>query len=269
MDTCPVYKLFMTEAGLTKCTCNILATSTVCHLHCREKENNHLNKKKSLEPTTAHLCKFQAPFLHYPTTNSLCKKEGWKPTCHLKWLIWGQYKVSIFFSEVLRKLSRFLPCLQKPTAYVWLQHNYIQFFSLSNALTNPKIPDPNISIMACCKDMPVYSVPFHLWGTNCNDQSQSKRRCSLKESALKNSVDYYYNHKTCKTYSKKQNKKGSIFEITEACNIPIACNELAGFLPSLLRKHNVMIIKTSGRYNWITFKSIIILFYIILFKNKT
>ena len=53
-------------------------------------------------------------------------------------------------------------------------------------------------------------------------------------------------HKNCGTYSKKQNIKGSTFRIREACNIPIACNELAGFLPSLLREHNVMIIKTSG-----------------------
>lgn len=75
MDTCPVYKLFITEAGLTKCTCNIVATSTVCHLHSREKENNHLNKKKSLEPTTAHLFKFQAPFLQ-PYHKQPVQKRG-------------------------------------------------------------------------------------------------------------------------------------------------------------------------------------------------
>lgn len=256
----------MTEAGLTKCTCNILATSTVCHLHSPEKENNHLNKNKSLEPTTAHLCKFQAPFLQ-PNHKQPLQKRGLET--YMSFEVVNLRSISsfnFFFWSTPQAFT--IPSLPAETHCLCMTATYIQFFSLSNALTNPKIPDPNISIMACCKDMPVYSVPFHLWGTNCNDRSQSKRRCSLKESALKNSVDYYYNRKTCLSYSKKQNIKGSIFEITEACNIPIACNELAGFLPSLLRKHNVMIIKTSGRYNWITLKSIIILFYIILFKNK-
>lgn len=34
--------------------------------------------------------------------------------------------------------------------------------------TNPKIPDSDISIMACCKNMLIDSVPFDLWGTNWN-----------------------------------------------------------------------------------------------------
>lgn len=34
--------------------------------------------------------------------------------------------------------------------------------------TDPKIPDSNITIVAGCKYMTIYSVPLNLWGTNYN-----------------------------------------------------------------------------------------------------